>query len=70
LRAAMTKLDVGVALLNNPRARKSGEGRAAAVRIADAFKQRADMARTAARIDEVCAALWPQFLAAERMVGT
>ncbi len=69
LRATMTKLDVGVALLGNPRARKSGDGRAAGERIADALRERASLARAAARFDEVCAGLWPRLLAAERQVG-
>lgn len=69
LRATMAKLDVGAALLGNPRARKSGDGRAAGERIADALKERASLARAAARFDEVCAGLWPRLLAAERQVG-
>jgi hypothetical protein len=67
LRTAMAKLDTGSALLSNPRARKSGEGRAAALRIANTLRQRAELARCAARIDEVAAALWSPMLAAERM---
>jgi hypothetical protein len=69
LRAAMAKLDTGSALLTNARARKSGEGRAAALRIANTLKQRAELARCAARIDEVSATLWPPMLAAERMTA-
>ncbi|MBP9087732.1 MAG: hypothetical protein KBG15_16535 [Kofleriaceae bacterium] len=69
LRATMAKLDVGAGLLGNPRARKSGDGRVAGERIADALKERASLARAAARFDEVCAGLWPRLLAAERQVG-
>ena len=69
LRATMAKLDVGAALLGNSRARKSGDGRGAGERIADALRERASLARAAARFDEVCAGLWPRLLAAERQVG-
>lgn len=69
LRGTIAKLDVGAALLGNARARKSGDGRVAGERIADTLRERASLARAAARFDEVCAGLWPRLLEAERQIG-